>query len=284
MARSGGRAPSVAEEAAAALEATDKDVSIGGAGLAAQAIELGLVDELRMFRYPVVVGGGTPFLPPVTEDIPLELTETRTFGSRDLRALRAPARLLEPARGERLRGARGAGAGRHLEAIVAAPQPLGAQRQPVCASRGAAHALEALDQLLPAEHGDRNAPRAREPVRQPDRAAGAPAERGPRELGTADEPAAGAPVVGRTRAEAPVHARERDAARLAGDGEAREVDAVGQPAPALPREARAAAGEARDAPFGEHSAPARGLEDVDSHRPGDRAPEREGQPAPLRLG
>src|SRR3954453_1327088 len=58
---------SVAEEAAAALGATDKDVSIGGAGLAAAAIELGLVDELRMFRYPVVVGGGTPFLPPVTE-------------------------------------------------------------------------------------------------------------------------------------------------------------------------------------------------------------------------
>ena len=51
---------SVAEEAAAALDATDKDVSIGGAGLAAAAIELGLVDELRMFRYPVVVGGGTP--------------------------------------------------------------------------------------------------------------------------------------------------------------------------------------------------------------------------------
>ena len=73
---------SLAEEAAAALDATDKDVGIGGAGLAAAAIELGLVDELRMFRYPVVVGGGTPFLPPVTEDIALELTETRTFGSR----------------------------------------------------------------------------------------------------------------------------------------------------------------------------------------------------------
>jgi dihydrofolate reductase len=73
---------SVAEEAAAALDATDKDVSIGGAGLAAAAIELGLVDELRMFRYPVVVGGGTPFLPPVTEDIALNLIETRTFGSR----------------------------------------------------------------------------------------------------------------------------------------------------------------------------------------------------------
>jgi dihydrofolate reductase len=44
---------SVAEEATAALDATDKDVSIGGAGLAATAFELGLVDELRMFRYPV---------------------------------------------------------------------------------------------------------------------------------------------------------------------------------------------------------------------------------------
>ena len=73
---------SVAEEVTAALDATDKDISIGGAGLAAQAFELGLVDELRMFRYPVVVGGGTPFLPPVTEDVPLDLIETRTFGSR----------------------------------------------------------------------------------------------------------------------------------------------------------------------------------------------------------
>jgi dihydrofolate reductase len=73
---------SVAEEAAAALDATDKDVSIGGAGLAAAAIQLGLVDELRIFRHPIVVGGGTSFLPPVTEDVPLELIETRTFDSR----------------------------------------------------------------------------------------------------------------------------------------------------------------------------------------------------------
>jgi len=73
---------SLAEEIAAALGATDKDVSIGGAGLAAGAIELGLVDELRIFRNPVVVGGGTPFLPPVTEHIALDMIETRTFGSR----------------------------------------------------------------------------------------------------------------------------------------------------------------------------------------------------------
>jgi dihydrofolate reductase len=72
---------SVAEEVAAARAATDKDIEIGGAGLAAAAFELGLIDELRIFRYPVVVGGGTPFLPPVTETVPLDLVETRTFGS-----------------------------------------------------------------------------------------------------------------------------------------------------------------------------------------------------------
>lgn len=73
---------SLAEEVAAALDATDKDVAIGGAGLAAAAFELGLVDELRMFRYPVVVGGGTRYLPPVTDHVAFDLIETRTFGSR----------------------------------------------------------------------------------------------------------------------------------------------------------------------------------------------------------
>jgi len=73
---------SLAEEAAAALDATDKHVSIGGAGLAAQAVELGLVDEIRIFRYPIIVGGGTPLLPPVAAEVPLDLIETKTFGSR----------------------------------------------------------------------------------------------------------------------------------------------------------------------------------------------------------
>lgn len=72
----------LAEEVAAALTATDKDVSIGGASLAAAAFELDLVDELRLFRYPVVVGGGARFLPPVTQNVPLELIDTSTIGSR----------------------------------------------------------------------------------------------------------------------------------------------------------------------------------------------------------
>ncbi len=72
---------SVSEEVATVLGATDKDVEIGGAGLAAAAIELGLVDELRIFRIPIVVGGGTAYLPPVTQDIRLNLIETQTFDS-----------------------------------------------------------------------------------------------------------------------------------------------------------------------------------------------------------
>ena len=72
----------LADEIAAALAATDKHVGIGGAALAAAAIELDLVDELRMLRHPVVIGGGTPFLPPVTKPIPLDLIETRTVATR----------------------------------------------------------------------------------------------------------------------------------------------------------------------------------------------------------
>ncbi len=83
---------SLAEEVAAALDATDKDVSIGGADLSAQAFELGLVDELRIFRYPVVVGGGTPFLPPVADAIAFDLIETSTFGSRVIYERYRPAR------------------------------------------------------------------------------------------------------------------------------------------------------------------------------------------------
>jgi len=73
---------SLADEAATVAAATAKDIATGGAGLAAAAIELGLVDELRIFRYPILVGGGTPLLPPVTADVPLDLIETRTFASR----------------------------------------------------------------------------------------------------------------------------------------------------------------------------------------------------------
>jgi dihydrofolate reductase len=72
----------VGEEVARLREQTGKDLAVGGAGLASTCIELGLVDEFRLFVSPVVLGGGTPYFPALDERIKLELIETRTFGSR----------------------------------------------------------------------------------------------------------------------------------------------------------------------------------------------------------
>ena len=55
--------------------------SLEGAGLAATFMKLGLIDEYRPFVHPVVLGGGTPYFPPLEERINLQLVETRTFGS-----------------------------------------------------------------------------------------------------------------------------------------------------------------------------------------------------------
>jgi dihydrofolate reductase len=57
------------------------DIAVGGAGLAAACIRLGLVDEYHQFVHPVVLGAGTPYFPPLDHRIPLRLTGTRTFGS-----------------------------------------------------------------------------------------------------------------------------------------------------------------------------------------------------------
>ncbi|WP_328609336.1 dihydrofolate reductase family protein [Amycolatopsis sp. NBC_00345] len=57
-------------------------VSVGGAGLAAEAITEDLIDEYRQFVYPVVLGGGTPYFPPLATPLELRLIESRTFSSR----------------------------------------------------------------------------------------------------------------------------------------------------------------------------------------------------------
>ena len=44
-------------------DAADRDLSIGGPALAAQAFRAGLVDEVSLFVSPLTVGGGNPFLP-----------------------------------------------------------------------------------------------------------------------------------------------------------------------------------------------------------------------------
>jgi dihydrofolate reductase len=63
------------------LKATaDRDLTVGGPGLAAQALEAGLVDECHFFVAPVVVGGGTRSLPDGLR-LDLELLDERRFGS-----------------------------------------------------------------------------------------------------------------------------------------------------------------------------------------------------------
>lgn len=59
-------------------DAATSDISVGGPHLAAAAIRAGLVDEYAQFLTPVIVGGGTRFLP---DDIrvDLELIDERRF-------------------------------------------------------------------------------------------------------------------------------------------------------------------------------------------------------------
>jgi dihydrofolate reductase len=61
-------------------ETADRDLSVGGPGLAAQALAARLVDELHLFVAPVVVGGGTRSLPSGMR-LDLELLDERRFGS-----------------------------------------------------------------------------------------------------------------------------------------------------------------------------------------------------------
>jgi dihydrofolate reductase len=72
----------VGEEVLRLKEQPGKDIAVGGAGLARACMKLELIDEWRLFVNPVLLGGGTPYFPPLEKGISLELIETRTFGSR----------------------------------------------------------------------------------------------------------------------------------------------------------------------------------------------------------
>ncbi len=58
----------------------ERDISVGGPALAAQALGTGLVDELHLFLTPIVVGGGKPSLPEGVR-VKLELLDERRFGN-----------------------------------------------------------------------------------------------------------------------------------------------------------------------------------------------------------
>jgi dihydrofolate reductase len=57
------------------------DMSVGGPTTAAGLMRLGLIDQVRLYLHPVILGAGTPFFPALDALLPLELLETRTFAS-----------------------------------------------------------------------------------------------------------------------------------------------------------------------------------------------------------
>jgi dihydrofolate reductase len=71
----------IAEEVARLKAQPGKDMDLGGAGIGATFMQLGLIDEYRLYVYPVVLGGGKPFFPALDRPANLRLVETRTFTS-----------------------------------------------------------------------------------------------------------------------------------------------------------------------------------------------------------
>jgi dihydrofolate reductase len=61
-------------------ETSERDLSVGGAELAAEALRAGLVDELNQVVVPVIVGGGTHWLPDGLR-LDLELVDERRFNN-----------------------------------------------------------------------------------------------------------------------------------------------------------------------------------------------------------
>jgi dihydrofolate reductase len=57
-----------------------RDLTVGGADLASQALTAGLVDECTLFVWPVAVGDGKPALP-ADARLSLELLDERRFAN-----------------------------------------------------------------------------------------------------------------------------------------------------------------------------------------------------------
>jgi dihydrofolate reductase len=62
------------------VESSERDVEVGGPGLASYAFKAGLVDEVNLYVVPVVIGGGKPSLPRGAF-LKLELLDEHRFAS-----------------------------------------------------------------------------------------------------------------------------------------------------------------------------------------------------------
>jgi dihydrofolate reductase len=68
-----------AEQVRRLKAASERDLTVGGPHLAAAMLAANLVDELQAFIHPIIIGGGTPWLPRDLR-VPLELVGERRFG------------------------------------------------------------------------------------------------------------------------------------------------------------------------------------------------------------
>jgi dihydrofolate reductase len=72
----------VAERLAEEKRRPGKDIAISGSGtLVGSLLRDGLLDELRLLVYPVVVGAGKRLLEEGGAEVPMKLVESRAFGS-----------------------------------------------------------------------------------------------------------------------------------------------------------------------------------------------------------
>ena len=69
------------DEVRALAARTDGELVVGGAVLGGRFLELGLVDEMRIYVHPVVVGAGRRLFTDGTPFLSLELRESKVFGN-----------------------------------------------------------------------------------------------------------------------------------------------------------------------------------------------------------
>ena len=69
------------EEIASLAREHDDEIAIGGPTLAGPLINGGVVNELRRYVVPVVLGGGTPYFSEDVKELACTLLDTQTFGN-----------------------------------------------------------------------------------------------------------------------------------------------------------------------------------------------------------
>jgi len=69
----------VIEQLAAIRAETDGDIGVGGATLATQLLQAGLLDELLLFTHPVILGDGRPLFDGLDGSLQLDLLEQASF-------------------------------------------------------------------------------------------------------------------------------------------------------------------------------------------------------------